>query len=66
MKKNCKKLLSIFLQNILYKILFAKTIVRNTYEFYNFIILQRIIIHEGTTCQLKIQKKMIKKVCKIF
>jgi len=36
-KKNCKKLLQIFLQNILYKTLFATNIVRNTYKFYNFV-----------------------------
>jgi len=41
MKKNwqqiCKKLLPIFLQNILYKTLFATNFVRNTCEFYNFV-----------------------------
>jgi len=29
--------MSIFLQNILYKTLFATNFVRNTYEFYNFV-----------------------------
>jgi len=37
MKKNCKKLLPIFLQNILYKTLFATNFVGNTYKFYNFV-----------------------------
>jgi len=37
MKKNCKKLLSIFLLNILYKILFTTNFVGNTSEFYNFV-----------------------------
>jgi len=37
MKKNCKKLLLIFLQNILYKTLFAINFIRNTCEFYNFV-----------------------------
>jgi len=32
-----KQLLSIFLQNILYKIFFTTNFVENTYEFYNFI-----------------------------
>ena len=36
MKKNCRKLLSIFLQNILYKTLFTTNFVGNTCEFYNF------------------------------
>jgi len=36
-KKNCKKLLLIFLQNILYKIFFTPNFVRNTYEFPNFV-----------------------------
>jgi len=36
-KKICRKLLSIFLQNILYKTLFATNFVKNTCEFYNFI-----------------------------
>ena len=36
-KEICKKLLSIFLQNILYKTPFAKNFVRNTCEFYNFV-----------------------------
>jgi len=35
--KICNKLLLIFLQNILYKILFATNFVKNTYKFYNFI-----------------------------
>jgi len=33
----CRKLLPIFLQNILYKTIFATNFVGNTYEFYNFI-----------------------------
>jgi len=37
MKKNCRKLLSIFLQNILYKTFFTINFVENTYEFYNFV-----------------------------
>ena len=37
MKKNCRKLLPIFLQNILYKKLFATNFVENTCEFYNFV-----------------------------
>jgi len=36
-KKICKKLLPIFLQNILYKTLFATNFVRNTCKFYNFV-----------------------------
>jgi len=36
-EKNCKKLLSIFLQNTLYKIFFATNFVWNTYKFYNFV-----------------------------
>ena len=36
-KKICKKLLPIFLQNILYKILFAINFVGNTCKFYNFV-----------------------------
>jgi len=36
-KKNCRKLLPIFLQNILYKILLTTNFVWTTYEFYNFI-----------------------------
>ena len=37
MKKNCRKLLSIFLQNIWHKTIFTTNFVRNTYEFYNFV-----------------------------
>jgi len=37
MKKNCRKLLSIFLKNILYKTFFATNFIRNTCEFYNFV-----------------------------
>jgi len=38
MKKICRKLLSIFfLQNILYKTIFATNFVRNTSEFFNFV-----------------------------
>jgi len=37
MKKNCRKLLPIFLQNISYKTLFTTNFVGNTYEFYNFV-----------------------------
>jgi len=36
-KKNCRKLLLIFLQNILYKTLFATNFLGNTCEFYNFV-----------------------------
>jgi len=36
-KKNCRKLLPIFLQNILYKTFFATNFVGNTWEFYNFV-----------------------------
>jgi len=36
-KKICRKLLPIFLQNILYKTLFTTNFVGNTYEFYNFV-----------------------------
>ena len=36
-KKNCRKLLPIFLQNILYKKLFVTNFVENTCEFYNFV-----------------------------
>jgi len=36
-KKNCKKLLSIFLQNILYKTLLATNFVGDTCKFYNFV-----------------------------
>ena len=36
-KKNCKKLLPIFLQNILHKTLFATNFVGNTCKFYNFV-----------------------------
>jgi len=36
-KNICRKLLQIFLQNILYKTLFATNFVRNTCEFYNFV-----------------------------
>ena len=36
-KKNCRKFLSIYLQNILYKTLFATNFVGNTCEFYNFV-----------------------------
>ena len=36
-KKIYRKLLPIFLQNILYKTLFATSFVRNTCEFYNFV-----------------------------
>jgi len=36
-KKNCKKLLPIFLQNILYKTLFATNFVGNTFKFNNFV-----------------------------
>ena len=36
-KKKFKTLLPIFLQNILYKTLFATNFVRNTCEFYNFV-----------------------------
>jgi len=49
MKKNCRKLLLIFLLNILYKKLFATNFVENTYEFYNFV---GIITHEGITVNL--------------
>ena len=37
MKKICRKLLPIFLQNIFYKTLFTIIFIRNTYEFYNFV-----------------------------
>jgi len=37
MIKICKKLLSIFSQNILYKTFFTTKFVENTYEFYNFV-----------------------------
>ena len=36
-KKICNKLLPIFLQNILYKTLFATNFVENTCKFYNFV-----------------------------
>jgi len=36
-KKNCRKLLPIVLQNILYKTLFATNFVGNTCEFYCFV-----------------------------
>jgi len=36
-KKICRKLLPIFLQNILYKTLFVTNFVGNTCEFYNFV-----------------------------
>jgi len=36
-KKICRKLLPIFLQNILYKTLFATNFVENTCKFYNFV-----------------------------
>jgi len=36
-KKNCRKLLPIFLQNILYKKIFVTNFVENTCEFYNFV-----------------------------
>jgi len=36
-KKICKKLLPIFLQNILYKTLFATNFVGNICKFYNFV-----------------------------
>jgi len=36
-KKICKKLLPIFLLNILYKTLFATNFVKNTCKFYNFV-----------------------------
>jgi len=35
-EKKLQEIGSIFLQNILYKTLFATNFVRNTYEFYNF------------------------------
>jgi len=38
MKKNCKKLLQIILQNILYKTLSITNFVRNTCKFYNFVV----------------------------
>jgi len=37
MKFFLRKLLSIFLQNILYKTLFATNFVENTWKFYNFV-----------------------------
>jgi len=37
MKKFCKKLLPIFLKNILYKILSTTNFVRNTCKIYNFV-----------------------------
>jgi len=37
MKKICRKLLPIFLKNILYKTLFATNFVKNTCKFYNFV-----------------------------
>jgi len=37
MKKICRKLLPIVLQNILYKTLFTTNFAGNTYEFYNFV-----------------------------
>jgi len=37
MKKYCRKLLPIFLQNILYKTFFTTNFVENIYEFYNFV-----------------------------
>jgi len=36
-KEICRKLLPIFLQNILYKTLFATNFIRNICEFYNFV-----------------------------
>jgi len=53
-KKNYKKLLPIFLQNILYKILFAINFVRNICKFYNFI---KNDYPQKITCQLKLLKK---------
>jgi len=48
-KKICKKLLPIVLQNILYKIFFATNFVGNTYKFYNFV--------ENNYLPIKILKK---------
>jgi len=45
-----------FLQNILYKTLFATNFVKNTCEFYNFV--KEIITHEGITYQLKFLEKI--------
>jgi len=58
MKKNCKKLLSIFLKNILYKTFFVINFVGNTCKFYNFI---KNNYQKENTYRLRFLEKMAKK-----
>ena len=58
MKKNCRKLLPIFLQNVFYKTFFTTIFVGNTYDCYDFVgnnYPQRI------TCQLRFLEKIAEK-----